>query len=616
MENSFFLYNSQPAGSGTEAIPTRDLLAPDDCWDLTPLYSDITAWEADLASLDELTEPIMALRGQLNSPAQLVALFEAESTLDRTLERIYTYAHLQSDEDTGNTGAQARYARVQATYTDISVRLSWILPEILSHETSELDAWMADRALQPYRYTLVKIRRQKEHTLSEAEEELLSGAGEIFSAPARVFNFLTNADMTFPPVIDSEGREHPLSEGRYIRFLISPDRTLRQAAFEQLFDGYGPLKHTLSATLSSNVKVHNYEARIRHHLSSLEAALSEDHVPRSLYTGLLEGVAGAHDSYRSYLDVRRQALQLESLQPYDLYVSMVPDCDLQVPFEQAFAWVEAACAPLGPEYVSILRRALDERWIDRYENKGKHSGAYSSGCYDSYPYLLLNYQGTLDDVFTLAHELGHSMHTYLANSHQSHRFAGYPIFIAEIASTLNEALLLEHLLHELPDPRHQAYLLNHQCDAFKGTVFRQTLFADFELRVHDADKQGQPLTADWLSDTYYQLVTAQAGPALQADTRLGLEWTRIPHFYYNFYVYKYATSFCAAQQFKEQVLSGEAGRDRYLDLLRAGGSDDPMKLVATAGVDLTGSETYDAAFRIFRNTVSELKTLLSSLSPT
>lgn len=611
VQNTFF--NGQPSGAGTENIPARDLISTSDCWDLSPLYAHPDDWEAELSSLDALTEPIMALRGQISSPARLVELFEAETILDRALERMYTYAHLQADEDTGNTEAQARYSRIQASYTEISVRMAWILPEILSHDTAELDQWMKHELLHPYRHELVKIRRRKEHTLSEPEEALLSGAGELFAAPSRIFNFLTNADMQFPPVTTPDGRESPLSEGRYIRFLLHPDRTVRQSAFEQLFDGYGQLKNTLSATLSTNVKVHNYEARVRHHASSLEAALSEDNVTRSLYTGLLEGVSNAHESYRHYLDMRRRALQLDSLQPYDLYVPMVPDCDLEIPFDQAFAWVEAACAPLGAEYVQTLRRALDERWIDRYENKGKRSGAYSSGCYDSYPYLLLNYQGTMDDVFTLAHELGHSMHTHLANTHQSHRFAGYPIFIAEIASTLNEALLLEHLLKELPDSKHQAYLLNHQCDAFKGTVFRQTLFADFELRIHDADKQGQPLTADWLSDTYYRLVTAQAGPVLQADARLGLEWTRIPHFYYNFYVYKYATSFCAAQQFKEQVLSGPDGRDRYLNLLCAGGSDDPMKLVAQAGVDLTGPETYSSAFSIFSDTVTHLQELLNAL---
>jgi oligoendopeptidase F len=594
-------------------VPERTAIAEQDTWNIGAMYGDEAAWTADFDRIDALVTPLEAKRGKLDSAQALADYFAAETVLTRLVEKLYVYASHRSDEDTANTGSQARLSRIRAKNTEVEGKLAWVMPEVLAHSEDELRAWADDAVLSEIRHHVVKLMRRKPHILSDKEETLLSRAGEVFSTAEQVFGFLTDADMKFPDVKDGEGNLCELSQGRFISFMIDKNRTVRKGAFEAMYDTYLAYKNTLSSTLSSQVKKQNFIASTRNFGSALESSLHKDNVPVAVYETLIDAAHEAFPLYHDYLGVRQRQLGLDALDMYDVYVPIVPEYELKVPYDQAREWILAALEPLGEEYVKIVKTAFTDRWVDIYENRGKRSGAYSGGCYDSLPYILLNYQGTLDNVFTLAHELGHSMHTYLASHSQNHRNAEYPIFTAEIPSTLNEALLLKHLLGTTEDPKFRAYLLNHFCDGFKGTVYRQTMFAEFEKMVHEMDAAGQPLTPDSLGEAYYELNAKNFGSHMKADQRIAAEWSRIPHFYYNFYVYKYATSFCASQIFVERVLSGSQQRDQYLDLLRAGGSNDPLELIKQAGVDLTDRKTMESAFARFGTTVKEFSEVLSQL---
>jgi oligoendopeptidase F len=596
-------------------LPERHQIQNKHQWDLESTYPEPAAWEKDFGDLAALISPLEAMNGKLNSAKAVFDLFEARSRLDRQLEKLYVYAHLREDENTSETNNQARMARIRSKYVEVSGRLAWIEPQLLSHTEEELQAWAEDELLRNDRYLMLQLLRQKPHILSDKEEMLLSKAGEIFGASYQAFKFLTSADIQFPQVKDEAGELQELSSGRYLALLQSRDRRVRKEAFDAMYSTYGAIKNTLASTLASTVKYHNFNAEVRHYPSAVEAALHDDNVPVGVYQNLIESVHQAFPAYFDYVGLRRRTLSLQKLDMYDFYVPMVPEYELKVPFEQARDWVIAALEPLGDAYLKVLRSAFTDRWIDIYENKGKRSGAYSSGCYDSLPYVLLNYNETLNDVFTLAHELGHSMHSWLANHTQPHRLAQYPIFTAEIPSTVNEALLLQHLLKTQHDKRFNTYLLNYHCDQFKGTVFRQTMFAEFEKTIHEMDAEGTPLTYESLGERYGRLNDQYYGPEVQADPQISLEWARIPHFYYNFYVYKYATSFCASQVFAKRLLQDEAEQERYLNLLRAGGSDFPLELVRRAGVDLTDQGTFDIAFTTFKATVSQLDGALSRLKP-
>ncbi|MFW5870351.1 MAG: oligoendopeptidase F, partial [Candidatus Sumerlaeota bacterium] len=582
-------------------------------WDLEALYPDLEAWEADFEHIQPMMEPLESRRGKIDSAKDMAEIMELETSLERLVEKLYVYAHLRADENTGDDENQARMARMRAVLAELSGRLAWILPEVLSKPEETLKEWRDSDALKADRYEMVRILRRKPHTLSDSEETLLSRASEIFSAPQQTFSLLTNADMQFPDIKDENGKKKELSQGRYIKFMENRDRRVRRDAFEVMYDTYGQFRNTISSTLSTAVKYHNYMAKTRNFASALEASLHGDQIPASLYEALIEGTHQALPQFYDYVDLRRRHLGLDDIGMHDMYVPIVPEYDVEVSFEEAKRWVLEALAPLGDDYLARVEKAFSERWIDVKENRGKRSGAYSSGCYDSYPYMLLNFQGTLDSVFTLAHEMGHSIHSHLANEAQPPRQADYTIFVAEIASTLNEALLLRHLLQNSDDPRLRAYLLNHYCDSVKGTVYRQTMFAEFEKMVHEMDAEGQPLTAETLNSRYFELNKVYYGEGVEYDDRIGREWSRIPHFYYNFYVYKYATSFCASEQFVKRVLESEEKRDQYLDLLRAGGSDDPLKLVEAAGVDLSDPATFEAAFASFARTVGQLDEALDTL---
>ena len=440
-------------------------------------------------------EPLLALKGRLGeSAATLKGALHAQDELERVLERLHTYAHLKNDEDLANQRYQGMFDRATSLYHDTSAELAWITPEIMAIPDERMRGFLADPELAYYRFALEVMLRFKPHTLSDSEERLMALAGEALGSPYKTFSRLNNADLRFPMIPDGKGGTAELSQGNYVVFLESHDRGVRKAAFEALYDTYGKLKNTLAATLDGAVKAAIFGTRARSYPSTLEASLFPDNVPRAVYDSLIEAIHERLPAFHRYVGLRRKALGLERLDMYDMYVPLVPDFELDVGWEQAREWVLASLAPLGREYGEIAARAFDQRWFDVLECQGKRSGAYSSGCYDSWPYMLLNYKGTLDSVFTLAHELGHSMHTCLANQSQGFRYADYAILVAEVASTTNEMLLTSHLLGQATDPRFRRYLLNHLCDGFKGTVYRQVQFAEFERLLFDMAEKGEPLT--------------------------------------------------------------------------------------------------------------------------
>lgn len=592
-------------------IPARADIPAAETWDLAPLYPTDAAWEADFARLDDLLAPVLALQGKLNGAPAVASLFAAEEALDRTLEKLYTYAHLAHDTDTAEPTAQAREARIRARYAELAAACAWITPELLSHPADEIAAWQSHPPLAPHRRRLEKLLRDKPHVLTKAEETLLARVSEVLSASGETYSLMANADLTFPSVATSDpaAAPLPLTEGTYRTYLESPDRTLRRNAFTTLHGEYGHWKNTFASTLSYTVKEHVATAQIRHFSTAREAALFDDQVPTAVYDALIAAARDALPIFARYLSLRKRALRLDDLDFYDLYTPLVPSVSPTVPPALACEWVLDACAPLGPDYLTILRTAFASRWIDWRENAGKQSGAYSSGCYDSAPYLLLNHHDRLDDAFTLAHELGHSAHTFLSNHAQPYPTSSYPIFIAEIASTVNELLLSAHLLEREPagNPLH-THLLGHLCDSFKGTVFRQTMFAEFERDIHAAEEAGTPLTADWLCTAYTDLNRIYY-PGLDLHPSIAYEWCRIPHFYYDFYVYKYATSFCAALVFARRIRAGQ-NTAAYLDLLRSGGSRPPLEAVAAAGVDLSDPAVFREAFAEFETVLDRLEAAL------
>lgn len=589
-------------------VPERQELPAESTWDLALLYADGAAWEADFARIGALTAPVEAMQGSIDAPERALELFQAEEALDRLLEKLYTYAHLLHDQDTAAAEGQGLESRIRAAYADAAARCAWITPELAALPAETLSAWAARPELAPWARRLREIVRGRPHVLSTEAETLLAQASEVLSAPEQTFSMLSDADMRFPDVKDAAGQPHELTEGTYRTLLESKDRTLRLAAFEGLLGGYGQFRNTIASTLAATMKEHVFDARIRKFRNCLEASLFGDEIDPALYEGLIAATHEALPAFHDYVALRAEVLGLEgdgALSMADMYVPLMEASTRTLPPDEAREWVAAATRPLGAGYGRLLARAFDERWIDWPSNRGKTSGAYSSGCYDSAPYLLLNYQGRLDDVFTLAHEAGHSMHSALANAAQPHSLASYPIFLAEIASTVNE-LLLAHYLLETGDRDLRLHVLNHLVDEFKGTLYRQVMFAEFELSLHRWTEQDVPLTADWLCAEYAKLNAAYYGPRVGDGGAIRHEWARIPHFYYDFYVYKYATSFCAALVLSQRIRAGE-GVEAYLGLLRGGGSEAPLAALRKAGVDLADRRVIVDAFGEFSAALAALR---------
>jgi len=594
-----------------EKLPERKDIPEKFKWDLSPLYSDAAEWERDFERLDAALREFNAFQGRLAESAEsLKTALEKEDVLNRLLEKAYTYAHLKSDEDVSNSENMGRLARAAAKYAEISGATAWFEPELLAIPEEKLRSFLDSGTLDFYRRSIEETLRDKPHTLSAAEERILGMASDALSAPSKIFSALNDADAKFPTLPDGKGGETELTHGNYQIFLENRDRSIRKAAFLAMHGFYEDHRNALAAVLDGTVKTHVLNARLRSFPSALEASLHNDNVPGSVYENLIATVREGLDEFGRYLELRKKALKLDDLDMFDLRAPIVGDVDRSFSWDEAVGMVLESLAPLGDDYAKSAERAFSERWIDSRESRGKRSGAYSSGCYDSPPYILMNFNGTLNDVFTLAHELGHSMHSFLSRETQEYHYADYKIFVAEVASTTNELLLHRHLAGKSDDPRFSAYLASHLLDTIRGTLFRQTMFAEFEKEIHERLERGEPLTADGLSDAYYA-VNADYHPGIDADKAISVEWARIPHFHYNFYVYKYATGISAAATLAKGLVGERPGaRDAYLGFLKAGATKDVLDLLRDAGVDLESPEPVENTIALFAETTKSLAEFL------
>ena len=598
----------------SSTIPTRADLPETDKWDLTHLFADVSKWQEDFTWLQREYGKIEQWKDRARESAQALAgLLEFERALEQKMERVYHYASLQTAEDSTNNEYLARMGQVQNLLTRISEAAAFVVPEILAIDDERFEKFLADPTLRDWRIKLHKIRRMKLHVLSVPEERLLALSNVALSGYDDTFSQLTDVDMKFGVLVDETGRERPLSQSSFSSFLVKRDPQLRKQAFHQFYSEFRDHQYTLAASLGYSVKADVFHARARHYTSALEAALFPDDVPVAVYDRLIQSVRANLKPLFKYFDFRRRVLGLDELHHYDTYVPLVPQIQTRFTFDEAIEMVLQAVAPLGKEYVEVLAEGLrSRRWCDRYENKGKRSGAFSSGSYGAPPYILMNYkQDVFADVYTLAHEAGHSMHSWLAQSSQLFQDYEYPIFLAEVASTFNEELLTHHLLETTNDPKMRAYIINREIDDLRGTLFRQTMFAEFERIIHSIEESGDALTLDVFKSEYHKLLEAYFAENFLLDAELDLECLRIPHFYHAFYVYKYATGISAAVALSQRVLSGEPGSvEAYLAFLRSGGCKFPLETLKAAGVDMTTPAPIESTLRLFERRLGELEELL------
>lgn len=596
--------------SKTYELPLRSEVALKDTWDLTPIFASHAEWENAFVAFSEKLEKVASYKGTLTQSAEsLLSGLKFRDDLSYDIEMLYVYSHLNFDVDTTDPVSQGMHGRIQSLIARFGSSFSFYDSELLAADEAVLKSYLkSNEALNLYTHEFDRLFASRPHILSEKEEKLLAGAGEIFSTPENVFGMLNNADLELPIVKDESGQDVQLSHGLYSLLMESKDRDVRKGAFMAMQGGYSKLKNTLSTTLSSVVKVHNFRADVRHYESARHAALATNDIEEQVHQSLIDGIHSNIGLLHDYVGLRKEVLNLSDIQMYDIYVPMVDDVDLKFTYEEAQTIILEALSVLGEEYTAVLRRAFSERWIDVVENKGKRTGAYSSGAYGTAPYILLNWQENIDNVFTLAHELGHSVHSYFTRKYQPFIYGDYSIFVAEVASTTNENLLLNYLLDQYEDPKIKAYLLNHYLDTVKGTVFRQTQFAEFEHTIHKADQNGVALTADFLSETYRDMNAFYYGEEITTP-EIQIEWARIPHFYYNYYVYQYATGFSAATLFSETIYNGGDAQP-YLEFLKSGSKDYPINVLANAGVDMRDTLAIDTTLKIFGERMGALKDLL------
>lgn len=597
-------------------LPKREELPENLTWDLTKIFSSDQEFDEKYLELSEKLKKSEKYKGTLDQGAsQFLDAIEFVLSVYRQTEIIYVYAHLKNDQDTGNTEYQALYARASSLFSKVSEAVSWFEPEILQLSDERIWQYFKEEPkLEVYRHYIQKIVDNRAHVLSADQESLLAGAGEIFEASSDTFAVLNNADLVFPTIEGENGEKVQLSHGVYGQLLESTDRSVREAAFKGLYSVYEQFRNTFASTLSTHIKGHNFKAKVRNYSSAREASLSNNHIPESVYDTLVAVVNKHLPLLHRYMELRKRLLEVEKLHMYDLYTPVLGEAPITFTYEEAKEKALEALKPMGEEYMTIVEKAFSERWIDVVENKGKRSGAYSSGSYDTNPYILLNWHDTLDQLFTLVHEMGHSVHSYFTRSNQPYVYGDYSIFLAEIASTTNENILTEYLLETEKDPRVRAYVLNHYLDGFKGTVFRQTQFAEFEHFMHTEDEKGVPLTSEYLSDSYGKLNAKYYGPAVEEDPEIKFEWSRIPHFYYNYYVFQYSTGFSAASALAKRILSQEPDAlENYLAYLKAGNSDYPVEVMKKAGVDMTQAAYIEDAMSMFEQRLNELEELMDRL---
>lgn len=593
----------------------RNEINEKDTWDLSTIFETDQKWEEELALLTEDTKEAASLEGHLlDSAESLLDITERYLDLSRRLEKLYVYAHMKNDQDTRVAKYQEYYAKAMTLYSQLDQVFSFYEPEFMAITEEQYQNYLAEEPkLQPYKHFFDKLLQNKEHVLSQREEELLAGAGEIFGAASETFAILDNADIVFPLVKDEDGNELQLSHGVYMRLVESKNREVRRGAYEALYSTYEQYQHTYAKTLQTNVKVQNYRAKVRNYKSAREAALAANFVPESVYDNLVSAVRKHLPLLHRYLALRSKILGIPDLKMYDVYTPL-SSVEYSFTYEKALKKAEEALAVLGEDYLSRVKRAFSERWIDVYENQGKRSGAYSGGSYDTNAFMLLNWQDNLDNLFTLVHETGHSMHSSYTRETQPYVYGDYSIFLAEIASTTNENILTEKLLQEVQDDATRFAILNNFLDGFRGTVFRQTQFAEFEHAIHQADQNGEVLTSEFLNNLYADLNQEYYGLSKEDNPQIQYEWARIPHFYYNYYVYQYSTGFAAASALAEKIVHGsQDDRDRYIDYLKAGKSDYPLNIMRKAGVDMEKEDYLNDAFAVFERRLDEFEALVEKL---
>ncbi|SHH04937.1 oligopeptidase F. Metallo peptidase. MEROPS family M03B [Thermosyntropha lipolytica DSM 11003] len=581
-------------------------------WKLSDIYPDEKAWYDDYSKVERLLGEMEKYKGKLGSSArELYEAIKLSEEIERRGEKLYVYARMKRDEDNTLSSSQVLCDKAEMLGVKVNSQLSFMIPEMMDIPDEVLDKFLEEPELALYKHYFDELRRKKEHILSANEEKILAMTADLSTAPSQIFNMLNNADIKFPVIKDEEGKEVELTKANFGRFMESPDREVRKEAFKALYSSYAKLKNTLGATLNSSIKRDIFYARVRQYSSALEASLDGDNVKVEVYENLIATVHKHIGALHKYIALRKKVLGVDELHMYDLYVPLVKEYKKEYDYNKAKELVLEGLKVLGDDYVNQLKKGMENGWIDVYENEGKTGGAYSWGCYDSHPYVLLNYDNRLDDVFTLAHEMGHALHSYYSNTNQPYVYSQYPILLAEVASTVNESLLLDYMLKNTNDEKEKLYLINHYLEEFRGTVYRQTMFAEFEKIVHEKVEKGEPVTVDEFCKIYRELNRFYYGDEVVLDDEISLEWARIPHFYSAFYVYKYATGFSAATAIKEDIKEG--GREaveRYMEFLKAGGSDYPLNILKRAGVDLTTPEPIEKALNYFASLVEEMEKLV------
>ncbi|EOH98954.1 oligoendopeptidase F [Enterococcus moraviensis ATCC BAA-383] len=602
--------------SEAKQLPERSSLPIEMTWDLTKIFVDDSAFDEAYQALTDELKTVQHFKGTLEKGNEaFLDSIEMLLSIYRKIEVIYVYAHLKNDQDTTNTTYQALYARASSLLAQASEAVSWFEPEVLSLSDEKIWRYFDENSrLQQYRHFIENILSDRPHILSADQEALLAGAGEIFEASSNTFSILNNADLKFPVIEDENGEKIQLTHGVYGQLMENTHRSVREEAFKGLYKVYAQFKNTFAQTLSSHVKAHNYKAKVRNYSSAREAALSNNHIPESVYDTLIDVVNQNLSLLHRYVSLRKRLLKVDELHMYDMYTPILGEASIKYTYEEAREKAITALNPMGEEYLDVVKTAFNDRWIDVVENQGKRSGAYSSGAYDTAPYILMNWHDSLDQLYTLVHEMGHSVHSYFTRTNQPYVYGDYSIFLAEIASTTNENLLTEYLLETETDPRIRAYVLNHYLDGFKGTIFRQTQFAEFEHFIHTEDASGTPLTSEYLGDYYEKLNQKYYGPEVMKDSEISLEWSRIPHFYYNYYVYQYATGFSAASALANKILAEEPkALENYLTYLKSGSSDYPIEVMKKAGVDMTKPQYIEDAMHVFETRLTELEELVETL---
>lgn len=594
-------------------LPKRSEVKEEYTWDLSAMFVSKEAWEEQLAACRSLTGELEAFEGKVTASAKnLLTVLEKSADAEQKLELAFSYAERLFDQDQKNTAHQAMSQRMYTLYTDYSSRTAFIVPEILAADTDLLEQYVNEEPeLALYRGQIREIQRRKAHSLSSEMEKLVAMTGEMAQVPDQVFSIISNADMVYPQITDENGETVRLSHGNFVPLEESADRRVRKDAFESFYSVYKQFANTLAGLYNGQVKQQIFYAKARNYPSTLEAAVDANNVPSKVYYNLVETVNKNMDKMHRYVRLRKKCLGVDELHMYDVYTPMIADVAKKIPFEEAKETVLKALAPLGEDYVAKVKEGFESRWLDVYENEGKRSGAYSAGAYGAHPYVLLNHNDTLDNMFTLAHEMGHAMHSYYSNENQPYIYAGYKIFVAEVASTCNEILLMEYLLANTEDQKERAYLLNHYLDSFKGTVYRQTMFAEYEMRSNAMVENGENLTAENLCALYLELNKKYYGPDMVSDEEISYEWARIPHFYYNFYVYQYATSFSAAVAIAHEILEkGAPAVERYKEFLSGGCSKSPVELLKMVGINMEEATPIQNALDVFGEVLDEIETLV------